>query len=381
MAFLKTSAGSLTNESAKPIGIGIVGTGVIFDAYARGLGLDPRVEILRVADLDTLRAREAAARWGIPKSGTAEELLADGDISVVVNITPPAAHSSLTRAALNAGKHVYVEKPLALTREDAQGDIELARARGLKLGCAPDTYLGQAGQTARYAVDAGLIGEVFAASSFIISSRTETWHPNPGAFFAPGGGPALDLGPYHLAHLINLLGPVRGVLGASRTVRSRLPVSSAGRTADFIDVSIPTHTSAVLCFDSAIATAMYSFEIWDAELPHLEIYGTEGTLMLPKANRFDEPVRIIRRNEEVTVLEPVISRTTPEPASPYRALGVLDLVESLSGGTHQTSADRAFHILDVLDTVSTLDEHEGYRPIFSTCSRPEPVSAAPRVSA
>jgi len=354
------------------LGIGIIGTGVIFDAYARGLGLSELGHVVAVADLDRDRAVAKAQQWGIESVGSSADLLADVDIDVIINITPPAAHAAISMEALRAGKHVYVEKPLAMTITEAQQVVSVAHQSARLIGSAPDTFLGQAGQTARWAVDAGLIGQVFAASSFVTSSKTETWHPSPAAFYAAGAGPALDLGPYHLAHLVNLLGPVTGVLGASSTPRHVLPVTSPGRTSNSIEVTTPSHTSAIALFGDVIVTTMYSFEVWDAGLPFIEIYGTEGTIRMPKPNRFDEPVLLRRHGDEsFTEIAPVAPRTTPDPPTPFRALGVEDLIRSLDGEPHRTDGRLAIHLLEVLDTIATARPQDGLTIMQTTVGRPE----------
>jgi predicted dehydrogenase len=363
-----------TLSTHKIFNIGIIGTGVIFDAYARGLGLSDLARVIRVADLDASRAAEKAAEWNIERVGTTDDLLADPDIDVVVNITPPAAHAAISRRAVQAGKHVYVEKPITLDVHTAQDLLVEAAAHGVVVGSAPDTFLGQAGQTARWAIDSGLIGRPFAATSFVTSSRTESWHPSPAAFYAPGAGPALDLGPYHLAHLVNLLGPVSTVIGGSSTPQLTLPVTAPNRVADVVEVKTPSHTTAILQMGEVLVTTMYSFEVWDAGLPFIEVYGTEGTIRMPKPNRFDEPVLIQRRGDEgFQPIAPVIDRTTPDPPTPFRALGVEDLIRSLSGEPHRTNGELAIHVLQVLNAVATISIQGGPRAMTTTVARPAPM--------
>ena len=361
-------------------GVGIVGTGVIFRAYARGLSQQPHLPVLRVADLDQDRARAAAAEWDVPRTGTAEDLFADPDVEIVVNITPPGAHAALTDAALRAGKHVYVEKPPAATVADAERNVATARETGLLLGGAPDTFLGTAGQTARAAIDAGLIGRPFGATSFVRSSRAETWHPEPSFLFRAGGGPVLDMGPYHVAALVNLLGPVARVVSASSRPEQQLLVTAADKRVDRVDVEIDTHSTSILQFASgALATAVYSFDVWDTELPQIEVYGTEGTLAVPDPNHYDQPVRIRRRGEqEWRELPPALARVTPDDSGPFRGPGVVDLAAALDGAPHRTSAEFALHVLHVLAAVQEGSLDDGVVDIASRPERPAPlVEAAP----
>lgn len=364
------------SETPETLRVGILGTGTIFRAYARGLSLFSHLPIVRVADLDQDRARAAAEEWGIPAWGTSDELLADNAVDILVNITPPGAHAALTEAALRAGKHVYVEKPLARTTVEARENLAVAKETGKILGGAPDTFLGTAGQTARAAIDGGLIGCPFAAASFVRSSRAETWHPEPSFLFQAGGGPVLDYGPYHVAALVNLLGPVTQVVGATSRAQEELLVTAADRRVERIDVEVDTHASAILRFASgALATAMYSFDIWDTTLPHLEIYGTEGTLQVPDPNTFDDPVLIRRRGEDSwSELPSPIERTTPEPPHPFRALGVVDLAAHLAGEQHRVSGAFAYHVLDVLSALQDRTISDGVTPITSTVDRPAPTT-------
>jgi predicted dehydrogenase len=358
-------------------GIGVVGTGAIFPAYARGLAWYGDLPVVRVADLDRARAREQAERYGIAAWGGPEELYADPDVDVVVNITPPAAHAAVTRDALAAGKHVYVEKPIAASSEQARENLAQAAAAGRVLGAAPDTFLGTAGQTARAAVDSGMIGTPFAATSFVRSSRVEAWHPNPAFFFQPGGGPVLDWGPYHLAALVNLLGPIAEVLGATTVPTPRITVPATGER---IDVSVPTTATAILrTVSGALITALYSFDVWDTNLPHIEVYGTEGTLLLPDPNHHDRPVLVKRRDDTEAAwreLPPVIAPTRDDSPHQVRGHGVSDLVDSLGGAPLRASGQFALHVLEVLEAMERATPEAGAQHISDAAPRPEPIAAA-----
>jgi predicted dehydrogenase len=356
------------------VGVGVVGTGNVFPAYAEGLAWIGGMPIVRVADVDQEQARRQAERFGIPRHGSAADLYADPDIDVVVNITPPAVHGQVTRDALAAGKHVYSEKPLAATVEAALRNVVQARDAGRVLGAAPDTFLGQAGQTARAAIDDGLIGTPIAATSFVRSSRVETWHPDPRSFYRPGGGPLLDMGPYHLSALVNLLGPIAEVMGATTIPSPRIAVTAPDRVVDVVDVQVPTTSAAVLSTVSGtLVSTFYSFDVWDTMLPHLEVYGTEGTLSLPDPNHHDLPVRIRRRGaDDWSVLPPVIDPTCKPEAGLFRGHGVQDLVESLSGRPHRASAQFALHVLEVLEAMEGATFGSGPIAIENTTERPAP---------
>ena len=365
--------------------VGVVGTGAIFPAYARGLAWHD-LPVARVADLDPQRARAQAEEHGVPAWGGVEDLLADPGIDVVVNITPPSAHYPLTRDALAAGKHVYVEKPLAASAALARENLEQAAAAGRVLGAAPDTFLGTAGQTARAAIDDGLIGTPFAATSFVRSSRVEAWHPHPAFFFEPGGGPVLDWGPYHIAALVNLLGPIAEVAAATAVPTPRIAATAPQRTVDVIDVKVPTTATAIMrTVSGALITALYSFDVWDTTLPHIEVYGTEGTLQVPDPNHHDRPVLAKRRDDTPMdrlpwpdvpwrELPPVIGPTRDDSPRQFRGHGVADLVGSLSGAPLRVSGQFALHVLEVLEAIEGATLADGARSIPDAAVRPEPVS-------
>lgn len=352
--------------------VGILGAGFIFGAYARGLREHAHLPIVRVADAFPERAKTAAAEWGIPAYGDADALFADPDVDIVVNITTPDVHSGLSDAAMRAGKHVYVEKPLAVTLSDARENLTTAKETGRLLGSAPDTFLGAAGQTARAAIDAGLIGDPFAATSFVRSSRPQLWHPDPTFLFQRGAGPVLDWGPYHVAALVNLLGPITQVIGASSRAETDIAVTAPDRRVDSIHVGVDTHSTAILRFASgALATTMYSFDVWDTELPHIEIYGTEGTLLVPNPDQFDNPVLMRRRTDEEWSPVPV---TLPESVADKRfqarGLGVADLAGHISGEPHRASGAFAYHVLEVLDGIADRTISSPVTDISSTVERP-----------
>ena len=359
--------------------IGILGAGNILGRYVEGLRTFPEFEVVRVADVDTARARQAADEYGIAAWGDGDELLDDGSVEIVVNITPPQFHAKTVIAALEAGKHVYVEKPLAATVAEAREVLDAATRSTALLGSAPDTFLGSAVQTARHAVDAGKIGEVVGATAFVRSSRSETWHPDPRAFYGLGGGPVLDMGPYYLAALVNCLGPVRQLSAATRTGAPTRKVTSPDRVVDEITVEVPTHASATLTFASgAIGTTLMSFDVWDTELPRIEIYGTEGTLALPNPNFFDGDVRLKRHGDkEWQVLSPVteLFGAVDTPEQHRRGLGVHDLAGAIDGGPHRANAQFALHVLEVLEGFETSHREKRFVTPADSCERPEPRSA------
>lgn len=354
--------------------LGILGCGNIFGRYVSGLSRYPELRIVRVADVDTARARDAAAEHGVPAWGDDAALYADDDVDIVVNLTPPVHHAATIAAALSAGKHVYVEKPLATTVAAGREVLAAAAASGHVLGSAPDTFLGSASQTARRALDDGLIGEPVGVSMFVRHSKAERWHPDPRFLFRAGGGPVLDMGPYYLAILVNLLGPIRSVAAASRIGAPVRALTAPNRVADSVDVEVATHAAAVLTFASGVlGTAQLSFDVWDSDLPHIEVYGTEGTLSLANPNHFDGDVRVKRHADESwRVLEPVVELfgAVGTPEQNRRGLGVRDLADAIEGGPHRANAEFAFHVLEALCAVDDSSAKGAITQLDSTCDRP-----------
>jgi predicted dehydrogenase len=275
---------------------------------------------------------------------------------------------------------VFVEKPVSTTVADAQSLNRLATDHEVLLGAAADTFLGSAGQTARAAIDAGAIGEPIGAIAIVRHSKAERWHPDPSFLFEPGGGPALDWGPYHLAALMNLLGPIKEVSGHTRIGTPERIVTAPGRRVDRIKVTVPTHVSGTLIFDSgAICTVMLSFDVWESELPHIEVYGSEGTLSLPNPDLPDGDVRVRRNGEDVwRVLEPVVAPSAPmhdTAAQHLRGLGVVDMVGAIGGRPHRASGILATHVLDALDALERSSQTGRHIRLATSCDRP---TAVPR---
>jgi predicted dehydrogenase len=243
----------MTRTPDDRIGVGFLGAGDVLSRYVAGLSRFPRLAIRGCAARSADRARAAATTFGIGAYESVDALLGAADVDVIVNITPPLAHAATTAAALAAGKHVYVEKPITTSLPAALRLAEEAAAAGLLLGAAPDTFLGSAAQTARRAVDDGLIGEPIGVTGFITSNRVETWHPDPTSRFQPGGGPVSNMGPYHLTAMVNLLGPLTSVLARGRIGAPVRTVTSPGRRVESVTVTTPTHITAVLEFTSGVS--------------------------------------------------------------------------------------------------------------------------------
>ncbi len=354
--------------------VGLVGCGYISDRYLHNASLFPEFEIVACADMAPERAAQRAAEYGVPAVRTLPELLADPEIEVILNLTTPDAHASIAQAALDDGKGVYNEKPLAIALEDGQRLVETARARGVRRGAAPDTFLGGGMQTCRQLIDEGAIGEPVAATAFMLIPGHERWHPQPDFYYQPGGGPLFDMGPYYLTVLDSLLGPVRRVTGSARATFPERTIRSEPRAGERIAVEVPTHLAAVLDFASGpIATLVTSFYVWASKVPKLEIYGSEGSLGLPDPNTFSGPVRIRGADDDTWRDVPVTRPYTKNS----RGLGLADMAAALRGGVlqaHRASGELAYHVLEVMHAVEAASREGCHVAIASTCQRPAPLN-------
>jgi predicted dehydrogenase len=351
--------------TAGPVGVGVLGAGVISDTYLENLSRFPDVRVLMVADLDTARAAAQAEKHGVPRSGTSAELLADQDIELVVNLTIPAAHVEVGLAALDAGKHVWAEKPLALDRESGRKLLDRAREKGLRVASAPDTVLGAALQTARRAVDAGRIGEPRTALALLQSPGPESWHPSPEFLFQTGGGPLLDMGPYYLTELVQLLGPIRRVTGAGGRSRDTRVIGSGPRAGTEFAVTVLTTVTALVDFErGGSAQVVFSF---DSALPRtlLEITGTLGAAVVPDPNRFDGPTLLH------TLGSPDLIELPSEGHTATRGTGALELARAIRAGVpERASGELAFHVLDAMLSIEESIKSGGPVAVESTVEVP-----------
>lgn len=368
---------------SEPLGIGIIGCGNISTTY---LGLGPLFRGLTMracADLDMNIARAQAERFSV-EALSVEELLASDAVDVVINLTIPDAHFTVSTEALKAGKHVYSEKPLALSVEDGLQLKALADSRGLRVGCAPDTFLGGAHQQARRLLDEGAIGTVTAGTAHVMSHGMEHWHPNPDFFFLPGAGPVLDVGPYYVANLINLLGPVKrvGALTSSATP-TRTITTEGPRRGQEIPVRTPTNIHALLEFVSgATVTLGTSWDIWAHRHGPMELYGTDGALFVPDPNFFGGTVEIAGRDGKIAEAQPwdhpfaVLNQdhSSGRRLANYRSAGLADMAMAiLEGRDARCSLERALHALDVMTAILKSGEVGAFLDLQTTCTRPEPL--------
>ena len=346
--------------------IAIVGCGNISDTYIKNclaFGLD----IVACTDMDMSRAETKAEQFEL-SARPITEVLADSSIEIIVNLTPPNAHAVVSYAALDSGKHVYSEKPLATNRTDGAKLLELAKQKDRRIGCAPDTFLGAGLQTCRQVLDAGAIGEPVAAVAFFAGRGMEMWHPNPEFFYQPGAGPMFDVGPYYLTALVSMLGPVRRLTGSSRISFPERLITSQPLAGTTIQVNTPTHVTGVLDFVSGpVATVITSFDIWAANLPRMEIYGSEGSLSVPDPNTFGGVVRVKSAQDEEWRDVPLLNGHTENS----RGLGVADMAKAIRENLpHRASGEMAFHVLDLMQSFEEASTSSQHIEIPSRCERP-----------
>lgn len=353
--------------------VGIVGCGVIAKVYADKFSELSFIELSACADIDAERATAFAQAQAIPRVLSVAELLADSRIDLVVNLTIPQAHYGVSRAAIDAGKSVYCEKPLALTVEEGRALVVAARAADVRIGCAPDTFLGAGLQTCRGLIDSGAIGEPVGANAFMLSPGPERWHPRPQIFYERGAGPLFDMGPYYFTALVTLLGPARRITSAARITHAHRTIGSEPLKGQQIAVEVPTHVASVVDFAAGpIATLVTSFDVQASRYRYLEIYGTEGTLAVPDPNTFGGPVAIKKHFRDEWHNVPL----THGNAEQSRGIGLGDMVRAMQRGrAHRASGELALHVLDLMESSIRASESAAHVNLATTCPRPEPLAA------
>lgn len=363
--------------------IGILGCGVISNTYIQEIKriYSSVMEITCVADLDLERAHQMAEKFGIFSAFTVDEMLENPDIELIVNLTPPMAHTMMNRRILEAGKHVFCEKPFALTVEDAQEIAELAQKKGLYIGSAPDTFLTAPMQSCRKLLEDGWIGKPLYVTANMMSCGVETWHPAPKAFYSKGGGPLYDMAGYYLSVLIHFFGPVQEVFSYSAKGFEERRIYSQPLAGSTVKVEVPTHYTSVLKMANGVLVNMnMSFDIWHSTLPKMEIYGTEGTMTLPDPNMSDGKAAIFRKEQIIGktygLEEDTRSYEVPlrgQSVAEYtRGAGVAEMVRSIEAGRkNRASVEMAIHILEVIQGMFESSEKGICYHMKTSCEQPE----------
>ena len=347
------------------VGVGVIGCGVISAAYLKAARHFPVLDLRAVADLNPAAAEARGVEFGIP-AVPIETLLADPAIEIVLNLTIPRAHAAVSLQALAAGKHVHSEKPLALDVAEGRRILDAAEARGLRVGCAPDTFLGGAHQEASRLIDAGAIGTPVGGTAFFLCPGHERWHPAPAFYYQAGGGPVLDMGPYYITDLVNLLGPVAEVAAMVATPRPTRTITSEPLAGTTIPVHVPTHTAATLRFVSgAIVQVSLSFDVWAHRHIPLEIYGTTGSLIVPDPNWFGGEVRLFEAKGDWQEVE----HHRRYADDNYRIIGVADMARAIrEDRPHRASGALALHVLEVMEAFAASSDA---RSVIEITTRPE----------
>ena len=360
----------------KLLGVGIIGCGNISTTYFKLGPLFKGFEIIACADLNEEAAQARADEYGVRKD-TIADLLAAGDIDLIINLTIPDAHFSVTKQILEAGKHAYSEKPLVLTIEEGQELAKIASEKSLSVGCAPDTFLGSSHQLARQQIDNGAIGTITSGTCHVMSHGMEKWHPNPDFFFLPGGGPIFDLGPYYIANLVNLVGPIKRVAALSSMATDTRTIGSDARKGEIIPVKTPTNIHALLEFENgATITFAASWDVWSHRHKNMELYGTEGSIFVPDPNFFGGDVLMAGTDGEIKTLETwdhpfAINNYKDDTQANYRTAGLADMaVAILEGRDARCSFDRALHGVDVMASILKSGETGEFVDITTKCTRP-----------
>ena len=352
---------------------GLIGCGNISGAYLRNKDVFSHLRVVKCASRRDESARAAAERFGL-QAVSVDALLRDPEIDVILNLTTPDVHTEIDLRALESGKHIYSEKPFAITREDGRTVLRLASEKGLRVGCAPDTFLGGGHQTCRKIIDGGAVGRITGGCAVMAYRGPESWHPNSGFYYKRGGGPLMDMGPYYISALVNLLGPVKLVAGfGSRAVDLRL-----GRDANLgktYPVEVDTHIAAVLEFASGtVINLTMSFDVFrlSAQMQNcIELWGLDGAIHTPDPNMFSGEVRFAKAgsgSEWETAENPFLYNDN------MRLIGLADMAAGIElGRPHRCSGELAYHVTDVMCSILESAEKRQVISVESTCVRPAPL--------
>ena len=357
----------------KVTGIGFVGVGCISPVYLENVSnMFENIRIVGVCDLIRERAENAAEKYGIGKVyADMYELFADPEVEIVLNLTRPYEHYEVTKAALLAGKHVYSEKPLAPRFSEAKELYELAQEKGLCLGGAPDTFMGAGIQTARKLIDDGFIGVPIAGQVQFAGHGPESWHQDSEFYYQYGGGPMLDMGPYYMTALMNLLGRASEVCGMTRITFPERPMLCGPKYGNMMKVEVPTHEAGTIRFENgAIIQVLASFDVYNKGGVPIKIFGTEGTIIVPDPNNFGGEVQVLRAGEKEFKSIPLLF--------PYdkqcRALGLADMAEAIeTGRSYRANSMQQLHLVEILNAFHTSSETGQTVRLTSEYQRQEPM--------
>ncbi len=355
----------------EPVRIGLIGCGVISNAYLSISERFPILDFVACADLVPEAAKRTEAKFGIPAMST-DRLLARDDIEVVLNLTIPAAHGEINLAALAHNKHAFCEKPFGLDVDEGARVLQRARELNLRVGSAPDTFLGGGHQTVRHLIDRGTIGKPLSGTAFMMGHGHESWHPAPEFYYKLGGGPLFDMGPYYITTLVNALGPIKRVAAITGRGFSKRTITSKPKFGDIIDVEVDTHTSGTLEFrNGAIVTVVMSFDVWHHSNRFIEIHGAEKSLSCPDPNGFGGKVQVNGPGRSWE--DQALTHANRENS---RSIGLADMCVGIrTGRPHRASGDLAFHVLEVMEAFGKSSATGRHIELTSEPQRPAPLPA------
>jgi len=363
------------------LGVGIIGCGNISSAYMALGPLFKGITVKACADINLDAARIRADEFGID-AHSVDDLLARDDIDIVVNLTIPAAHYEICSKILDAGKHVYSEKPFVLSTEEGDAILKKAAAAGLRVGSAPDTFMGGSHQLARHLVDTGAVGKILSGTAIVQSPGMEDWHPNPDFFFLPGAGPVLDIGPYYISNLVQLIGPVKEVLAMTSLPRETRTIGNGEREGETVPVKTPTTIHALLRFENgAQITLLASWDVWSQTHGNMELYGEKGSLIMPDPNFFGGELRVTQGREDSDLPAwdhpfSVNNFGDDNEQANYRGAGLSDMALAISENrSHRCSGEFAHHVVDVMTCILKAGETGARVPVTTSCERPAPLDA------
>ena len=361
--------------------VGVIGCGNISKTYFELSPLFKGIEITACADINPEAAKAAAEKYNV-KALEPNKLIKHKDVDIVLNLTVPDQHFAVSLAAVKAAKHVYSEKPLVLSLKDGLKLRDMALAKGVKVCCAPDTFMGGAHQRARKAIDDGMLGRITGGTAHVMGFGMEHWHPNPDFFFKPGGGPVLDMGPYYIANLINLIGPVKRVAALTSMAHTERTISSQPRAGEKISVETPTNVHALLEFvNGATVTLSASWDVWSHRHPNMELYGTGGAIYVPDPNFFGGEVLATAKSGKAEPLSPwdhplgVPNQQHQQGHfANYRSAGLADLAASVHANRDaRCSLDRTLHAVEVMTGALKSGMDGKFVEMKTTCTQPAPL--------
>lgn len=355
----------------KTIAVGIIGCGNISDAYLKAAPKFDALSIVACSDIN-IKAAEAKAKTYDIKALSVDDILADPEIDLILNLTTPQHHVPVGLRILAAGKHAYSEKPLAISVAEAEQLATLAAQKGLRVGCAPDTFLGGAHQTARQVIDDDTIGTPLAGSAYMMCPGHEAWHPNPDFYYQDGGGPLMDMGPYYITALINMIGSVESVIGVAKSAYATREIASGPRKGDTFGVDVKTHVSAILSFTcGAQVTLTTSFDVHKHSQNHIELYGSTGSMIVSDPNCFDGKIQASVGSGDW--------KTRPQSHhygdGNYRIIGLADMAQAIiDGRPHRASLELSLHVLEVMESILKSAETGHRIDLKHQCARPDALS-------